>query len=132
MKTTDPLPLVSADTRFFWESGRDGVLRILRCDACGEWSHPPYPRCPVCERATLRPSPTSGNGTVYSFTICPVPAPDPALVIAIVELDEQEGLRLTTNITDVEADDVHVGQRVSVHFTPRGAVWLPMFRPIDA
>jgi uncharacterized OB-fold protein len=126
----DPLPLMGPDTRFFWQSGGDGVLRVLRCGACGYWNHPPYPRCAGCGSEDVAPTPVAGTGTVYSFTVRPLP--EPPLVIAIVELDEQPGLRLTTNITDADARDVRVGQRVTVHFRQRSDVWLPLFRPVDA
>ena len=40
------LPALEPDPAFFWTSGADGHLRILRCGYCGHWQHPPLPRCP--------------------------------------------------------------------------------------
>ena len=51
-------------------------------------------------------------------------------VVAIVELDEQEALRLTTNIVGVPVETVHIGQRVRVSFDHREDVWLPLFTPV--
>ena len=53
----------------------------------------------------------------------------PPYVIAIVELQEQAGLRMTTNIVGCRPEVVHAGMAVAVCFEPLDAVWLPWFRP---
>jgi uncharacterized protein len=124
------LPELVADSRFFWTAGRDEVLRILRCDGCSLYLHPPEPRCPRCGSNALSPAPVSGGGFVHSFTVNYqhwVPDAYP-YVIAIVELDEQPGLRLTSNVVGHPLDDVHVGMRVEVTFEPVEDVWLPLFQ----
>ena len=50
-------------------------------------------------------------------------------VVAIVEMEEQEGLRLTTNIVNCSVEDVFIGQSVKVLFDHREDVWLPLFEP---
>jgi hypothetical protein len=50
--------------------------------------------------------------------------------VAIVELDEQTGLRFTTNIVECEVDDVHIGMAVEVTFDQAGEAWVPLFRPV--
>jgi uncharacterized OB-fold protein len=50
--------------------------------------------------------------------------------IAIVELAEEPGLRLLTNVVDCAPDDVYVGMPVEVVFESHGAVHLPLFRPL--
>jgi hypothetical protein len=50
-------------------------------------------------------------------------------VIALVELVEQPGLRLTTNLVNVDAASVRSGMDVQVHFEPVDDVWLPLFEP---
>jgi uncharacterized OB-fold protein len=124
------LPLVTDETRFFWEAGRDGTLRIARCRSCGFFSHPPYPRCPCCTSADVGPAAVSGNGTIYSFTV--KETPEGAAVIALVELDEQLGLRLLTNVVECDPAAVRIGLRVRVQFRAAGDVWLPLFVPAVA
>ncbi|MYK34477.1 MAG: OB-fold domain-containing protein, partial [Chloroflexi bacterium] len=47
-----------------------------------------------------------------------------------IELDEQPGLRLTTNLIGCEPDDARIGMRVEVTFEDRGeGVAVPQFRP---
>ena len=48
-----------------------------------------------------------------------------------MELVEQKGLRLTTNIYNCAPDDVAIGMAVRVVFEPYEDVWLPMFEPAE-
>jgi uncharacterized OB-fold protein len=50
-------------------------------------------------------------------------------VIALVELEEQEGLRVVTNIVGCADDEVHTGMPVEVQFHETDDVFLPVFRP---
>ncbi len=104
-------PELDDTNRFFWTSGADGRLRFLRCGSCGYHLHPPGPRCPECGHTDLNPEPVSGRGTVATFTVNHQPWVGEAepYVIAIVELEEQAGLRLTTNIVGCPIDDVRIG-----------------------
>ena len=126
------LPRVDADNEFFWTSGRDGRLRFLRCGGCGYFVHPPGPVCPRCLGTGLAPEAVSGRATVFSFTVNHKAwAPDitEPYVIAIVELAEQEDLRLTTNIVNAEPDAVSIGMPVKVLFEDHDGVWIPVFEP---
>jgi uncharacterized OB-fold protein len=58
-----------------------------------------------------------------------VPAPDHPYAIAIVELDEQPGLRLMTNIVGCPAEQVAIGMRVQVVFEEHEDVFVPLFEP---
>ena len=51
------------------------------------------------------------------------------LVIAVVGLDEQKDLRLSTNIVGCDPWSVAVGQRVKVAFLERHGYFYPLFRP---
>ena len=42
------LPALTTENAFFWRAGERGVLRFMRCQACGHYVHPPLPICPVC------------------------------------------------------------------------------------
>jgi uncharacterized OB-fold protein len=126
-----PIPQVNDDNRAFWTSGRDGELLIVRCNDCGYYIHPPTPRCPRCLGENVEPSPVSGRGRVYTYTVNErvwVPGLDVPYVIAIVELEEQPGLRLMTNIVDVPLDEVAIDMPVQVEFRERGDVYVPVFR----
>jgi uncharacterized OB-fold protein len=125
------LPALDDDNRFFWTSGEDGRLRFLRCGACGYYLHPPLPRCPVCGSRDVAPSVVSGRGTVFSCTVNhhSWDGGTEPYSIALVELAEQEGLRLTTNVVGCPPDEVHIGLAVRVAFEERDGVWFPLFEP---
>jgi len=126
------LPRVRDDNAFFWTSGEDGRLRFTRCQSCGYWIHPTSPICPSCHSSELAPEAVSGDAVVHTFTInhqAWIPGFDPPYVVAIVELPEQEGLRLTTNVVNVEPGAVHIGMPVRVVFDNWEDVWLPLFEP---
>src|SRR5438132_12405841 len=117
MKRTAPMP--SARSEKYWHSGADGKLRICRCQDCGRYMHPPMPSCPKCYGQNVDFDPVSGKATIHSFTINRYqwrPNMPPPYVVAEVELVEQEGLKLTTNIVDADFAKLKVGMPVSVKF----------------
>ena len=124
-------PQIDQTNRPFWTGGADGQLLIQKCQACGRWNHPPGAVCVTCG-GELVPKPVSGRGSVFTYTVNrhpfnpSVPVP---YVIAIVELEEQAGLRFTTNVIECELDDIHIGMDVTVAFEPAGEAWVPVFKP---
>jgi uncharacterized OB-fold protein len=132
---TAPLVLPEVDdlTAPFWRSGADGTLRFLQCADCSWWIHPPKPRCPRCLSQNVGYQPVSGVGDVWSYTInrqrwssdLEVP-----YAIAIVELPEQAGLRLTTRLVDVDLERVRIGLRVRVVFCEADGLYIPYFTEI--
>ena len=49
--------------------------------------------------------------------------------VAIVEIDEQPGLRLMTNVVNCPAEEVRIGMPVRVTFEQHGDVFVPLFEP---
>jgi len=126
------LPQLSEENRFFWTSGADGSLRILRCYACHFYTHPPGPVCRRCLSRHVAPDVVSGRARVESYSINYqqwIPGSDP-YVIAWVSLAEQPSVRLTTNLVGVEADEVVIGMDVAVEFEEVDDVYIPLFRPV--
>ena len=137
MDETEPrpfriLPKVDDTNRHYWTGGADGELRVLRCDDDGTWVHPPAPICPTCLGRTLTPTATSGRGALHTYTVNHqpwYPGLEPPYAVGIVELAEQEGLRITAGLVDVAVDDIVIGMPVRVVFEHRDDVWLPFFAP---
>ena len=125
------LPKLEDDNTFFWTSGADGQLRFLRCQNCGYYLHPPIPECPRCFSKDVAPEVVSGRGVVHSYTINHHPwdgSAEPWAII-LVELEEQEGLRLTSNMVGCHPDDVQIGMPVRVVFEQHDDVYFPLFTP---
>ena len=53
----------------------------------------------------------------------------PPYVVAVVTIDEDPRVRLTTNIINCGVQDVKIGQKVKVAFHHQDDVWLPLFEP---
>ncbi|TMK54622.1 MAG: DNA-binding protein [Actinobacteria bacterium] len=126
-----PLPLPDPETAFFWEATARRQLEILRCQTCKTWVHYPKPSCWNCSSGDLKPERVSGRGTVYSYTVThqDVPGYTAPFAVVIVELEEQAGLRMVSNVVDVPPEDVRIGMPVEVTFQPVAEdVWLPLFK----
>jgi uncharacterized OB-fold protein len=135
------LPRITDRNRFFWHGGADGELRFQRCQACGYYVHPPLPRCPECHSDDLVPEAVSGRATLATYTVNHqpwMPGPDLPYVVAIVEIDEQPSVRLTTNLVNCPLDRIRIGMPVQVTFEPHPdpdepngpGVWIPLFEPV--
>ena len=125
-----PLPPLNEMNRYFWCGGSDGILRILRCNACGNFIHPYAARCDRCRSPDLAPHPVSGRGKVVGFTVNMQPwypdVPTP-YVIALVELEEQSNIRLVTNLPTCPIEAVRIGLAVKVYFEQHGEIAIPLF-----
>ena len=132
MSTPAPriLPELNDVNRDFWTGGAEGQLLIMRDRETGRWVHPADPDDVAAGR--VQPEPVSGRGTVFTYTVNWQqyhPDVPPPYVIALVELDEQDDLRIPANIVDCDPDDVYVGMEVQVCFEAHGAAYVPIFQP---
>ena len=123
----------------FWEGSRNGELRIQQCSDCNLFRHLPMPMCPGCSSLDYQWSKVSGRGFVYSYVIARHPV-HPAIAekeqvpynICMIELEEQEGLRLCSNVLNVAPEDIHIGMPVLATFIPAAdnpEIVLPVFLP---
>ena len=122
-------PSMTADTQFFWDGAKEGRLLIQRCAACAMLRHPPRPMCPNCHSLEWDVTDASGRGTVYSYVMPrhpPLPFFDDGYNVVLVALEE--GVRLVSNLVEVEPDDASIGMPVHVRFDAfDGDVILPVF-----
>ena len=116
----------------FWTAGREGELVIGRCEACQRLLHPSAVTCAVCGALPVE-AVVSGKATVITHTVnaqrWPGSERTPPYVIAIVALDEDPAVRLTTNLVGVEPEAVVDGMPVQVRFEHHGERWVPVFAP---
>ena len=112
--------------RFWREIPSRYNLVGTKCGSCSTVDFPPRAVCPKCGRRSLGRMARvklAGKGTVVSYTVIhDAPAAFELMkpyVLAIVELDE--GARLTSQIIDVELDQVKIGMRVESAFRKLGA-----------
>jgi hypothetical protein len=128
-----PLPALEPRTEAFWRACRAGRLELTHCIPCNHLIHPSRPICPRCRGRDLDTQVLGGRATVHSFTVnhkAWFPGQPVPYVIALVELVEQPGLRLVTNIVNCAIEDVHIGMPLRVVFENLSDdVALPLFEP---
>ncbi|MGE0625643.1 MAG: Zn-ribbon domain-containing OB-fold protein [Pseudomonadales bacterium] len=127
------IPEPSEATAPFFEGARKGKLRLQRCAACGTWGFPPMSRCTGCGSADIEWANASGRGTVYSHALLQRPyhpRHQGRLPLVLAQVDLPEGVRVMTNLVDVDPEAVRVGDAVVVTFErfADGGV-LPVFKP---
>jgi uncharacterized protein len=126
-----PAPVLTDDNHFFWDAARDGRLVGQSCRQCGRLRHPPRPMCPHCRSLDFDIVNLSGSGVVYSYSILHHPQ-NPAFAYPVVAalIDLEEGVRVLSNLVDVDRADVAIGMRVVVDFVPtREDAVVPVFKP---
>jgi uncharacterized OB-fold protein len=130
-----PYPEPEEYARFFWEYAKRHQLAIQRCDHCGRYQHWPTPVCRNCSSFSLSPAVVSGQGTLYTFTVAtqsfhPYFDDKIPLIIGVVELEEQEGLKLVANLVDCRQEEITIGMPVQVVFRDvTEDLTLPQFAP---
>ena len=129
-------PSISPDTEFFWSGLKEHELRIQRCTDCKTFRVPPRPMCGSCQSLNWDYVVSSGRGTVYSFVMPkypPLPFLEYPYVVALIELDE--GVRIVSNLCDIEPEAIENGMPVEVFYEtfealPSGEeLVLHQFRP---
>lgn len=127
-----PLPRVTPENRPFWEAARRHQLALQRCTACQRVWYPPGPVCPDCLSGDFAWERLSGRGMIASWVVfhkAYFPAFTGEIPYAVVQVELEEGPRLTANLVGVANEDIRVGLPVEVVFDDVTAeVSLPRFR----
>lgn len=130
-----PLPdLSDPDTGSFWQAAQDHRLTYQTCAACGRVVFYPRAHCTHCGGQDLKVHDSRGEGAVYSYSVIRQ-TPDPAFrgdtpfIVALIDL--AEGFRLLTHLR-ADPESAQVGQRVSLEWTCRDGMELPVFAPTPA
>jgi uncharacterized OB-fold protein len=87
--------------------------------------------CPVCRSTAHEWIPVAGTGTIYSFALLHHPQhPAFSYPVVAVLVDLDEGVRLVSNLVDVDPADVVIGMPVEVTFVATANdMAVPVFRP---
>ena len=131
-----PRPLPDETTCFYWDAAASGRLMLQRCRSCRQLQFPPDVCCVHCQSEEYEHVEVSGRGSVYSYAVIDRPLHQGFVdavpyVIALVELAEQSGLRLLTNIVETPPEQISCGMPVTVTFEDRGDVTMPQFRATE-
>lgn len=134
MSPTRACPKLDDDNRLFWTGGAENKLNIMKCNDCGEYTHPPRRICRHCQSENMFADAVAGTGAIDTYTINHqkwMPWLEVPYVIARVRLDGVPGVYLTTNIIGCAVDAVNFDDRVRVVFEEQDGIWYPLFERIE-
>lgn len=114
-------PPLDRDLSTFWDGTREQQLLIPTCRSCGKPFWYPRPTCPHCLSTDIDWKASSGAGEVAAVSVMHRPA-NPLMAdkvpYAVVLVDLDDGVRVMSNATGVDANDVTVGMRVALTWEP--------------
>ena len=128
-----PVPRLTPDNRLFWEGCRQHRIVLPWCPGCDRPHWPPGPVCPYCFGDELTWRQASGLGTVSAWVIVHkawLAAFEADVPYTAVQVELEEGVRLTGNVVGTSNEALRVGLPVEAVFddvTPE--VTLLRFRP---
>ena len=128
---------VDADNAAYYTGLLEHRLLVNRCGDCGRWHHPPRSICPRCWSTAVVPAEVTGRGRVAFFTILRQgPSRGGADYerghpLAAIELEEQDGLRVSGTVVGLPVEDITEGLAVELTWPEgHGAVDLLRFRAV--
>lgn len=120
-----PDVMVDHDNKYFYEGLLNHQLILNRCADCGTWHAEPLRAiCGKCHSWNMAHEAVSGEGVVYMMTLLHQgPAIEgvsysPPLPLAVIELDNQKGLRVSGKLIGQNADFSAIGKRVRLVWPP--------------
>lgn len=116
----------------YWAAIDQRQLTRPVCASCSRSHFSPQVVCPWCQSADWTYQPSSGRGSVYSYTTIHRP-PEPvfATPYIVADIEVEEGWRLFSWIANCDPGDVTIGMQVAVAFQPGvDGELLPVFEPV--
>ena len=134
--TVFPYPIPEEAAKPYWAACNHGELQMQRCCDCNCYRWLPGELCAQCGSAALQWTPLSGRGRITTWTVITHPVHPAAIarvpyIVAEVELEEQQGLRMISNLIGLKPEVVEFDLPVRVIFEdhPSGQK-LPVFCPL--
>jgi len=128
-----PPPMADITALPWWEAAAEHRLVVQRCTSCEHTWLPPAPVCPECRSEDSDWKEVSGRGEVFTYTIVHRPiAADQEIpfFIAVIALEDAGGVRMISNLVDVNSDEVEIGLPVEIVWEDMSAeLAIPRFRP---
>ena len=129
-----PYPIAEYDSEPFWAACDERRLVMQCCENCSRYRWHPAPFCGDCNSGNFKWQALAGRGRIHTWTVVTHPVHPAAVdkvpyVVVVVELEEQAGLTMVSNLIDCDIDAIDFDAAVSVDFLkhPNGQN-LPVFR----
>jgi len=128
-----PQPMADNDTIAWWEAAAQHRLVAQRCEACARLRIPPAPLCPECRSDAFDWKELPGRAELYTYTVAHRPmaaGQELPFIIGVVELEGADGLRLVSNLVEIEPEALEIGMPLEVAWEDMSAeLAIPRFRP---
>jgi uncharacterized OB-fold protein len=131
-------PIPDELSKPFWDACNEGRLVMQTCTACDRMQYPPEQTCYQCgSKDNLEWRQVSGRGKVHGYAVmhdCRIRTlqEDQPFNLAIVELEEDPGIKMYSHLPGTPVDDVPSGAPVQVEFqaTPLTGQKVPEWRVV--
>jgi uncharacterized OB-fold protein len=129
-----PYPVPEYGAEAYWSACNEERLVMQRCSACRQFRWHPAPLCIHCGGDEFSWEELTGRGRVTTWTVVTHPVHPAAIalvpyVVVEIELEEQVGLRMLSNLIEVNPEAITMDAAVELAFVthPNGQK-LPVFR----
>ena len=113
------LPIIYPEELPYWEALKKRRLELQRCKSCAKVWFPIGPACPHCLGLEFDWSRMSGRGLIHNFVVYHkawTPWLEKRVPYAVIQVELDEGPRLTTNLLNCPVDKISIGMRVEAAF----------------
>jgi uncharacterized OB-fold protein len=128
-----PPPMADGITLPWWQAAAEHRLLVQRCGSCGHSQLPPSPICSECRSEDTGWHEVSGRGELYTYTVVhrPIAAgQELPYVIGVISLEGSGGVRMISNIVEVDPESLSVGMPLEVAWEDMSDdLAIPRFRP---
>ena len=128
-------PLISNDTKGFWDGCKSHKLLFQKCDNCQKFRWPASIVCPNCSSMKFSYVEVAGSGTIISYVkffraFHSSIKENIPYVVAVIELNC--GVTIISNIVDSDLDNVDCGKKVQIDWrSDKDKNEIPIFKLKD-
>ena len=119
--TAKPRPRITPDHQPLWDGFKQHKMMLPFCEDCGKPHLPPGPVCPHCFSDRLDWREVSGRGVVTTWVVVHkawFPAFAEDIPYNVVQVELEEGPRITASLVGAGDQKLDVGQKVVAVFEP--------------
>ena len=116
-----PIPLKTQDNQPYWDAADRHELMLQKCQTCHAYNHPPGPACAKCGSTELNWESQGCHitGTIYSYVVSYRPflpgfQDDLPTIIAVVQLDHLQAVKIIGNVLDCPPEVIKIGMPVKM------------------
>ena len=121
MSYQKPIPVKTQDSKPYWDAADCHELVLQKCETCNSYNHPPGPACAKCGSTELSWESQGSDitGTLYSYVVSYRPflpgfQDDLPTIIAVVELDNLQEVKIIGNVLECTPEELKIGMAVKM------------------